>query len=224
MEEGTKAAVSDTVLEQQGEKQEEGGLLDKIRSLLGGSQKKEEGPGVQTPAKDGKTAGETKEEGTDGKEASREKQAEKTYTQAELAAEIEKAVKEAKEAEEARRAEEKRLEKLSPQEREAEEREAMKKENAELTGKLKRMELEQKAAAKLAEKKLPVGLSEFLDYTDEARMAASLEKIGAMYQEQLETGIKERLKGTTPKGLGGAASLTDGMISAEIQKRIRGGL
>ena len=46
MEEGTKAAVSDTVLEQQGEKQEEGGLLDKIRSLLGGSQKKEEGPGV----------------------------------------------------------------------------------------------------------------------------------------------------------------------------------
>lgn len=109
MEEGTKAAVSDTVLEQQGEKQEEGGLLDKIRSLLGGSQKKEEGPGVQTPAKDGKTAGEKKEEGTDGKEASREKQAEKTYTQAELAAEIEKAVKEAKEAEEARRAEEKRL-------------------------------------------------------------------------------------------------------------------
>ena len=63
-----------------------------------------------------------------------------------------------------------------------------------------------------------------VDYTDEARMAASLEKIGAMYQEQLETGIKERLKGTTPKGLGGAASLTDGMISAEIQKRIRGGL
>ena len=75
MEEGTKAAVSETVLEQQGERQEEGGLLDKIRSLLGGSQKKEEGPGVQTPAKDGKTAGETKEEGTDGKEASREKKA-----------------------------------------------------------------------------------------------------------------------------------------------------
>ena len=222
MEEGTKAAVSETVLEQQGEKQGEGGLLDKIRSLLGGSQKKEESPGTQTPAKDGKTAGETKEEGTDGKAASHEKQAEKTYTQAELAAEIEKAVKEAKEAEEARRAEEKRLEKLSPQEREAEEREAIKKENAELTGKLKRME--QKASAKLAEKKLPGGLSEFLDYTDEARMAASLEKIGAMYQEQLETGIKERLKGTTPKGLGGAASLTDGMISAEIQKRIRGGL
>ena len=117
-----------------------------------------------------------------------------------------------------------RQKKLSPQEREAEEREAIKKENAELTGKLKRMELEQKASAKLAEKKLPGGLSEFLDYTDEARMAASLEKIGAMYQEQLETGIKERLKGTTPKGLGGAASLTDGMISAEIQKRIRGGL
>ena len=33
MEEGTKAAVSDTVLEQQGEKQEEGGLLDKIRKI-----------------------------------------------------------------------------------------------------------------------------------------------------------------------------------------------
>ena len=34
MEEGTKAAVSETVLEQQGEKQGEGGLLDKIRSCL----------------------------------------------------------------------------------------------------------------------------------------------------------------------------------------------
>ena len=67
MEEGTKAAVSDTVLEQQGEKQEEGGLLDKIRSLLGGSQKKEEGPGVQTPAKDGKTAGEKKRKGQTGR-------------------------------------------------------------------------------------------------------------------------------------------------------------
>ena len=53
-------------------------------------------------------------------------------------------------------------------------------------------------------------------------MAASLEKIGAMYQEQLETGIKERLKGTTPKGLGGAASLTDGMISAEIFRQRAG--
>ena len=55
-------------------------------------------------------------------------------------------------------------------------------------------------------------------------MAASLEKIGSMYQESLEAGIKERLKGQTPKGLGSAANLTDGMISAEIAKRIRGGL
>ena len=64
------------------------------------------------------------------------------------------------------------------------------------------MELEQKASAKLAEKKLPADCRNSLDYTDEARMAASLEKIGAMYQEQLETGIKERLKGTTPSWTG----------------------
>ncbi len=67
MEEGTKAAVSETVLEQQGEKQEEGGLLDKIRSLLGGSQKKEESQEHRRPQRMGKQQGKQRRKGQAGR-------------------------------------------------------------------------------------------------------------------------------------------------------------
>ena len=66
--EGTKAAVSETVLEQQGERQEEGGLLDKIRSLLGGSQKKRGGPGeYRRPQRMGKQQGKQRRKGQTGR-------------------------------------------------------------------------------------------------------------------------------------------------------------
>lgn len=202
----------------------EGSLADKIRELLGFGPKKEE---KQTdpetkPLKEEKQAEQKADpEGKNQEETDPAgKPPEKTYTQADLDA----AVKAAREELEAQQAEEKRQAKLTPEQRAAEEQEAMKKQNAELSAKIKRMELEQKAAVKLAEKKLPAGLSGFLDYTDEEKMAASLDKIGALYQENLEAGIKERLKGKTPKGLGSAANLTDGMINAEIAKRIRGGV
>lgn len=202
----------------------EGGLVDQIRKLFGlGPQKEEKQTEEESkPSQEEKQKEQQKNpEGEKPKEAKPEgTQTEKTYTQADLDA----AVKAAKEELVAQQAEEKRLAKLTPEQRAAEEQEAIKKQNAELTAKIKRMELEQKAAAKLAEKKLPSGLAEFLDYTDEAKMTASLDKIGTMYQENLEAGIKERLKGQTPKGLGSSANLTDGMINAEIAKRIRGGL
>lgn len=223
MAEETKTTATETQQPQEAAgtaPKEESSLADQIRRLLGLGPKKEEKPAdpETKPPKEEKTA---EPEGKKPEENKPEgKQTEKTYTQADLDA----AVKAAKEELAAQQAEEKRLAKLTPEQRAAEEQEAMKKQNAELAAKIKRMELEQKAASKLAEKKLPSGLADFLDYTDEAKMTASLEKIGSMYQESLETGIKARLKGQTPKGLGSAASLTDGMISAEIARRIRGGL
>lgn len=205
------------------EEKTEGGLVSQLKKLLGvgdtakdGKEGKpsEEGtppPGEKKPGTEGNAEG--KKEGTPGK----------TYTQADLDAEVAKAVQAAKDEIAAAQAEEKRLAKLTPEQRAAEEQEAMKKQNEELAAKIKRMELEQKAAAGLAEKKLPSGLAAFLDYTDEEKMTESLEKLGAMYQADLEAGIKERLKGSTPKGLGSAANLTDGIVNAEIAKRIRGG-
>lgn len=202
----------------------EGGLADQIRKLLGFGPKKEEkqaDPEVK-PSKEEKQVEQQKDpEGRkpDGTKTEG-KQPEKSYTQADLDA----AVKAAREELAAQQAEEKRLAGLTPEQRAAEEQEAVKKQNTELTAKIRRMELEQKAAAGLAEKKLPAGLAEFLDYTDEAKMEASLEKIGAMYKKDLEAGIREHLKGSTPKGLGSAAGPADSMINAEISKRIRGGL
>ena len=60
MEEGTKAAVSETVLEQQGRETGGGDCLIRYALFWEAARRKEESPGTQTPAKDGKTAGETK--------------------------------------------------------------------------------------------------------------------------------------------------------------------
>ncbi len=200
--------------------QTESGLLGKIKEILGFKEENNAKDGnetgkKETPGSGEPDAGTAKTEGKDPEAG----KAEKTYTQADLDA----AVKAAKEEIAAQQAEEKRRAKLTPEQRAAEDQEAMKKQNEELKAKLNRMELEQKAAAKLEEKKLPASLAKYLDYTDESKMEASLEDFGTMYKNDLEAGIKEALKGATPKGMGSAANLTDGMISAEIQKRIRGG-
>lgn len=201
-------------------KEPDSGLLGKVRELLGLAKgekldsepnKAEENPGAGTDKP-------KKEDAKDEKQS--EKQENVKYNQADFEA----AIKKAREDVMAEQEEEKRRAKLTPEEQASEEQAQMKRQNEELTGKIQRMELEQKAAQALIEKKLPTGLSGFLDYTDEVKMNASLEKLGKMYQADLEAGINERLKGKTPKGLGGAANLTDGLISSEIAKRIRGGL
>lgn len=197
-------------------KETDGGLLAKIKELLGLGIDETKDPESSKATEKAVSASETKAE--DPKTA--EKQENSKYSQEDLEA----AVKKAQDELLAQQEEEKRKAKLTPEEKAAEEKAQMRAQNEELTGKLKRMELEQKAAKALAEKKLPAGLSEFLDYSDEAKMTASLEKLGKMYQADLEAGISERLKGSTPKGLGSAANLTDNLVSSEIAKRIRGGL
>ena len=197
-------------------KETDGGLLAKVKELLGLGKDETKDPESFKAVEKAVSASETKAE--ESKTA--EKQENGKYSQQDLEA----AVKKAQDELLAQQEEEKRKAKLTPEEKAAEEKAQMKAQNEELTGKLKRMELEQKAAKALVEKKLPAGLSEFLDYSDEAKMTASLEKLGRMYQADLEAGISERLKGATPKGLGSADNLTDNLVSSEIAKRIRGGL
>lgn len=191
------------------------GILGKIREILGmGKEEKKEngaGEGKRAESQDGQPQAEHK---------GKKEEPAKSYTQADLDA----AVKQAREQLLNEQKEQKRREKLSPEERAQEEAKAVRKQNDELTEKIRRMELEQKAAGLLEEKKLPSAFAEFLDFTSEETMASSLEKLGKQYQADLEAGIQARLKGSTPKGLGSAANLTDGIISAEISRRIRGGM
>ena len=182
-------------------------------SVTGKEEKKENGAdeGKRAESQDGQPQTEHK---------GKKEEPAKSYTQADLDA----AVKQAREQLLNEQKEQKRREKLSPEERAQEDARAVRKQNDELTEKIRRMELEQKAAGLLEEKKLPSAFAEFLDFTSEETMASSLEKLGKQYQADLEAGIQARLKGSTPKGLGSAANLTDGIISAEISRRIRGGM
>lgn len=197
-------------------KETDGGLLAKVKELLGLGKDETKDPESSKTTEKAMSTSETK---ADDPKTS-EKQDAGKYSQEDLKA----AVKKAQDELLAQQEEKMRKAKLTPEEKAAEEKAQMKAQNEELAGKLKRMELEQKAAKALAEKKLPTGLSEFLDYSDENKMTASLEKLGKMYQADLEAGISERLKGSTPKGLGSAGNLTDNLVSSEIAKRIRGGL
>ncbi|MBS5284792.1 MAG: DUF4355 domain-containing protein [Clostridiales bacterium] len=191
------------------------GILGKIREILGmgKEEKKENGASEEkmTESQEGQPQAENK---------GKKEEPVKSYTQADLDA----AVKQAREQLLNEQKEQKRREKLSPEERAEEDARAVRKQNDELTEKIRRMELEQKAAGLLEEKKLPSAFAEFLDFTSEEKMTSSLEKLGKQYQADLEAGIQAKLKGSTPKGLGSAANLTDGIISAEISRRIRGGM
>lgn len=69
---------------------------------------------------------------------------------------------------------------------------------AEREAGITRRELMADAKNTLAEKKLPVGLAEVLDYTDEDSCNKSIATVEKAFHEILETAVYERLKGSTP--------------------------
>lgn len=72
------------------------------------------------------------------------------------------------------------------------------KELAEREAGIVRRELMADAKITLAEKKLPVGLAEVLDYTDTDSCNESIALVEKAFQEAVEAGVQERLKGGTP--------------------------
>ena len=50
----------------------------------------------------------------------------------------------------------------------------------------------------LAEKKLPVGLAEVLNYADADSCSKSIAAVEKAFNEAVEAGVQERLKGSTP--------------------------
>lgn len=77
-----------------------------------------------------------------------------------------------------------------------------------------RRELMAEAKNTLAEKKLPVGLAEILNYTDADSCNKSIATVEKAFQEAVEAGIQDKLKGGTPPK---KAQGTDG---ADLAKRV----
>lgn len=143
----------------------------------------------------------------------------KTYTEADLQAKMEAA----KAAWAAEQEEQARLAKLSPEERAKAEADADRQKVAELEAKLLQRDLKDTALAKLEKDGFPVSLVELLNYTDQASMEKSLERTQEVFKAALEAAVKERLRGKTPEGLGGAAT-SENAMKDQIAKNIRGGL
>lgn len=74
-----------------------------------------------------------------------------------------------------------------------------------LKAELLRRDLREKVVAKVEEAKLPLGVADFVQYTDEAGTMESLEKVITTVNQLVQEGVMMRLRGKTPEGLGAAA-------------------
>ncbi|MEA4941913.1 MAG: DUF4355 domain-containing protein [Oscillibacter sp.] len=178
-----------------------------MESLFNGKAKEEPAPADKGAADPAAAATETKAADT------------ATLTEADLQAKL----NEAKKAWDAERQEQERLAKLSPEERTKAEEAAKDKKLTELEARLLQRDLKDSALQKLQKDGFPVGLADLLAYTDQASMEKSLQHTQEVFKSCLEAAIKERLKGKTPEGLGGAAN-AENAIKDQIAKNIRGGI
>ena len=92
-----------------------------------------------------------------------------------------------------------------------------------MQAKLLQRDLKDAALAKLEKEGFPVGLADLLTYTDQESMEKSLERVQEVFKTSLEAAVKERLRGRTPEGLGGAAT-AENALKDQIAQNIRGGL
>lgn len=152
-------------------------------------------------------------------EGSKQEPQGKTYTEADLQTEIEKA----KAAWAAEQQEQARLAKLTPEERAKAESDAKDQRLADLEAKLLQRDLKDTALAKLEKEGFPVGLADLLTYTDQESMEKSLGRVQEVFKASLEAAVRERLRGRTPEGLGGAAT-SENALKDQIAQNIRGGL
>lgn len=143
----------------------------------------------------------------------------KTYTEADLQAQLEAA----KVQWAVQQQEEARLSKLPPEERAKAEADAQKKEVEDLRAQLLQRDLKDAALKQLEKDGFPAGLAELLTYTDKEAMEKSMAHVQEVFKSCLEAAVKERLRGKTPEGLGGAAS-AENAIKDQIAQNIRGGL
>lgn len=165
----------------------------------------------------GKKEAETKEE--DSKKDEGTKETGKNFTQTDVDAAIAKAQKDW----ETKAKEKAELEKLSPEERSKAEAAAKDQEVTNLKAQLLAKELKETAVSSLSKDGFPVELANLVDYTSKENMEKSLAAVQDVFKNSLAAALKEKLKGKTPSGLGGAAN-GEGSMKDLIARNIRGGL
>lgn len=86
----------------------------------------------------------------------------------------------------------------------------------ELKAEIQKRDLKEKIVSKLEEAKLPLGVADLVQYSDEAGTMENLEKVITTINQLVQDGITMRLRGRTPEGLGNAAnaSMTDPFAKA----------
>lgn len=158
-------------------------------------------------------------EGTDPAPAPQQEPEGKTYTEADLQARVEAARAEWT----AQQQEQARLEKLPPEERAKAEADAQAKQLEDLKAQLLQRDLRDAAVRQLEKDGYPTQLVDLLNYTDKDAMEKSLGQVQDIFKASVEAAVKDRLRGRTPEGLGGAAA-AENAIRDQIAKNIRGGL
>ena len=93
-----------------------------------------------------------------------------------------------------------KLAKMTQGERDKYNQQKMEKELAEKEAAITKRELMAEAKITLAEKKLPVGLAEVLNYTDADSCNKSIDAVEKAFQAAVEAAVQDRLKGGTPPG------------------------
>lgn len=91
-----------------------------------------------------------------------------------------------------------KMAKMTKEERAAYEKQKKEKELKEREEAITKRELMAEAKNTLAEKKLPVGLAELLNYKDAETCKSSLEIVEKAFQEAVQAAVEERLKGGKP--------------------------
>ena len=166
-----------------------------------------EGSGAGDPGKGG-----TGEGGTGGNGTGADPELPKTKTfdeilkegdyQAEFDRRVQKALGTAKEKWSAlmddKLSEAEKLSKMNKEEKAEYMRQKQERELLDREAAITRRELMAEAKNTLTEKKLPVGLAEVLNYTDADSCNKSIAAVEKAFQEAVEAGIQERLKGGTP--------------------------
>lgn len=200
---GTESQETAGETQQQTEEsaQEKAGALQKLLDGLFGGRKEADA------AESGK-----KEEA-----AAESNTAEKAFTQADLDA----AIAAAKQQWEKDAAEAERMQKLSPEEKAAEEQRKKDAEISELKSRILQKELREQAVGALEKAGMSVRLADTLDYSSKERMEETLKSTMEVFGESLAAAVQSRLKGKTPEGLGGAAS-SENLIRDQIARNIRG--
>lgn len=115
------------------------------------------------------------------------------------------------------------LSKLPDADKAKAEADAQKAELAAVKQQLAERELKAESISYLQKEGYPIGLADMLNFSSKETKDKTLEKVVGIFETTLESAVKERLKGKTPIGLGGANSLVN-QLQSEIAKNIRGGL